>query len=219
MATDATNPSSSNDPGSTPPCRPCCSEKTFAYLVMRLLLGTMLLLTGIEKFKSGESPYRYGSEYWHDLYELDDKGAPKKDANGEKIIIRPGRWLTVAKPVYEFGGFNNPDVFQMGTFLDGKLKDGTPIKGGQKISNFISKIFYFYAQGLPYLMILSGAMILFGFFNRLGLFLGGVIWFSLAAGQMLLPDNPTVFMLSQYTLMVAFALSLVKYNRFAITRY
>jgi hypothetical protein len=36
---------------------------------------------------------------------------------------------------------------------------------------------------------------------------------------MLLPDNPTVFMLSQYTLMVAFALSLVKYNRFAITRF
>ena len=42
---------------------------------------------------------------------------------------------------------------------------------------------------------------------------------SLAAGQMLLPDNPTVFMLSQYTLMVVVALALVRYNRFAITRY
>ena len=68
-------------------------------------------------------------------------------------------------------------------------------------------------------MVISGAMILFGFLNRIGLFLGGAIWFSLAAGQMLLPDNYTVFLLSQYTLTVAVALALVKYNRFAITRF
>ena len=35
-------PSSSESKASE--CLPCCSEKTLAYLVMRLLLGTMLLL-------------------------------------------------------------------------------------------------------------------------------------------------------------------------------
>jgi uncharacterized membrane protein YphA (DoxX/SURF4 family) len=218
MATDATTTSSSSDP-SISHDRPCCSEKTLAYLLLRLLLGTMLLLAGIEKFKSGDAPYTYGTEFWHDLHEVDDKGRSKKDANGEPVIIRPGRWLTVAKPIYEFGGFNNADVFQIKTFLDGKKKDGSPIKGGERISNFISRVFFYFAQTLPYLMILSGLMILFGFLNRVGLFLGGAIWFSLAAGQMILPDNPTVFMLSQYTLMVAVALALVKYNRFAITRF
>lgn len=218
MATDTTTSPTSTDssPGT---CRPCCSEKTLAYLLLRLLLGSMLLLAGIEKFKSYDSPYSYSADNWHDLHEVDENGKSKKDADGEPIIARAGRWLTVAKPIFEFGGFNNPDVFQVGTFLDGTRQDGSLIKGGERISNFVSKIFFFFAKGLPYLMIASGVMILFGFLNRVGLFLGGVIWFSLAAGQMILPDNPTVFMLSQYTLMVALALALVKHNRFAITRF
>ncbi len=210
-------PSSSESKASE--CLPCCSEKTLAYLVMRLLLGTMLLLAGVEKFKSGDSPYFYSFKNWHD--EVDKK-------TGE--VIKPGRWLNVAKPIFEFGGLNNPEVFQFGTFLDGKTKekklaDGSvvqaarDIKGGERISNAIGWVFLGYSKYLPYLMLISGAMILFGFLNRVGLFLGGGIWFSLAAGQMLLPDNPTVFMLSQYTLMSAVALALVKYNRFALTRF
>ena len=188
--------------------RPCCSEKTLAYLVLRVLLGLMLLLAGVEKFKSSDSPYFYAMNNWHG--EVDPK-------SGESI--KDGRWLNVAKPVFEFGGLNNPEVFQFGTFLDSKTKDGAVLKGGERISNMVSWVFFYYAKTLPYLMILSGVMILFGFLNRIGLFLGGGLWMSLAAGQMLLPDNPTVFMLSQYTLMVVVALALVRYNRFAITRY
>ena len=207
MATDATTSSPSPEP-CLREARPCCSEKTMAYLIMRVLLGLMLLIAGMEKFKSSDSPYFYSFENWHD--DVDSK-------SGE--VIKAGRWLTVAKPIFEFGGLNNPEVFQFGTFLDTKTKDGNVMKGGELISNLVTWTFYYYAQYLPYLMLLSGAMILFGFLNRIGLFLGGGLWMSLAAGQMLLPDNPTVFMLSQYTLMVAFALSLVKYNRFAITRF
>ena len=207
MATDASSTSLPPESRSGD-CRPCCSEKTLAYLVMRLLIGLMLLLTGVEKFKSSDSPYFYAINNWHG--EVDPK-------TGDSI--KDGRWLNVAKPVFEFGGLNNPEIFQFGNFLDTKNKDGSLMKGGEKISNFVSWIFFFYAKVLPYLMIVSGVMILFGFLNRIGLFLGGGIWMSLAAGQMLLPDNPTVFMLSQYTLMVVVALALVKYNRFAITRY
>ncbi len=219
MATDA-SPSPTPSESSSCHTRPCCSEKTLAYLLLRLLLGTMLLLAGIEKFKSPDGPYNYATENWHDLQDVDEKGKVKLDAEGYAVTpLRWGRWLSVAKPVYEFGGFNNPAVFQFGTFLDSKKKDGTVLKGGVRISNFFSHVFFYFAKYLPYLMILSGSMILLGFLNRIGLMLGGAIWFSLAAGQMLLPDNPTVLMLSQYTLMVAVALALVKYNRFAITRY
>lgn len=223
MATDSTTPNTTSDtnPGE---CRPCCSEKTLAYLLLRLLLGTMLLLAGIEKFKSADSPYSYSPDNWHDLQERDADGKVKMDDSGRPIIVRPGRWLSVAAPIFNFGGFNNPEVFQYrfkdgSGLLDKKLKDGSIITGGERISNLISWVFYAFAKYLPYLMILSGSLILFGFLNRIGLFLGGAIWFSLAAGQMILPDNPTVFLLSQYTLMVAVALALVKYNRFAITRF
>jgi hypothetical protein len=80
-------------------------------------------------------------------------------------------------------------------------------------------VFYLYAQGLPYAMIAIGLAILVGFLNRLSLLAGGAIWLSLAAGQMTLPDNPTVSMLVQYTMYYVIALALVKYNRFALTRF
>jgi hypothetical protein len=207
MATDATTPSSSPD-SSKGDCRPCCSEKTLAYLILRVLLGLLLLLTAADKFKSADSPYYYSFKNWHD--EVDAK-------SGE--VIKAGRWLNVAKPVYEFGGLNNPEVFQWGTFLDKTMPDKSIKKGGERISNFIGWVFRAYGLTLPYLMITAGVMVLFGFLNRVGLFLGGGIWMSLAIGQMLLPDNPTVLMLSQYTLMTAVALALVKYNRFSITRF
>ncbi len=210
MATDATTITSSTDPGSSGSsneCRPCCSEKTLAYLVLRLLLGTMLLLAGLEKFKSPDAPYNYKWSHWHN--EVDPK-------TGE--VIKLGRWWPIVNVVYTSGGLNNAEVFQL-DFLDTTRKDGTVLKGGERISNLLGWTFYYYGQLLPYLMLLSGAMILFGFCNRIGLFIGGGIWFSLAAGQMMLPDNPTVFMLSQYTLMFAVALALVKYNRIAITRF
>lgn len=220
MATDATTTTSSSDSSPGPVhCRPCCSEKTLAYLILRLLLGLMLLLAGAEKFKSSDAPYFYSFKNWHD--DIDPK---------TEEVIKPGRWLPIVKVIYESGGLNNPEVFQFGTFLDGttkekKAKDGTiisparPIRGGERISNFLGWTFRAYGLALPYLMVFSGGLILIGFLNRLGLFIGGAIWMSLAAGQMILPDNPTVFMLSQYTLMVAVALALVKYNRFAITRF
>ena len=210
MATDATTPPTPSAP-SAGECRPCCSEKSLAYLLVRVLLGLMLLLAGVEKFKSADSPYAYSFSNWHD--DVDSKSGQ---------VIKYGRWWPIVKVVYESGGLNNPEAFQFGTFLDGVVvRDGkeVAIRGGERISNLLGWMFYYYGQVLPYLMLASGSMILLGFLNRIGLFMGGGVWLSLAAGQMILPDNPTVFMLSQYTLMVAVALALVKYNRFALTRF
>lgn len=189
------------------------SGKTVAYLLLRMLVGMLLLMAGIDKFKSPEAPYNYSFSYWHD----------EKDPQTHEVT-KAGRWLTVGKTIYEHGGFNNADLFQFGTFMDKTVLNKEtekmePIKGGVRITNFLSWIFYFYSQGLPYMMLGAGGMILLGLFNRLGLFLGGFIWITLAIGQGTLPDNQYIALLSNYTLMVAVAAATLKHNRFAITRF
>ena len=64
MATDSTTPTPP-PASSTSECRPCCSEKTLAYLILRLLVGVSLLLAGVEKFKSPDAPYNYKFAYSH----------------------------------------------------------------------------------------------------------------------------------------------------------
>ena len=185
-------------PPPTPPAPPapsptvtggCCCGQSLAYLLLRVGLGLMLLLTGAEKFKSPLPPYSYSFANWHD----------KKNDKGE--VVEYGKWLNVAKPVFEFGGFNNTEIF------------------GKQGVNLLSHLFRTYAVGLPYAMVGVGLLILLGFLNRLSIFLGGGIWLSLAAGQMTLPDNATVWMLMSYTFFHAVALALVKFNRFGLTRF
>ena len=73
--------------------------------------------------------------------------------------------------------------------------------------------------GLPYAMLVSGLLILLGLFNRLGWFLAGLIWFSLAFGQMLLPDEGTVQQLGLYIFVCALALTMINHNRIRLTKF
>ena len=116
-------------------------------------------------------------------------------------VVEPGRWLPIVKVVFENSGLNNEAFF------------------GEKLSRTIGWQFYFYGQVLPYAMLSIGICILLGFLNRISLVLGACIWLSLAAGQAMLPANETVIMLLNYAFFNAAALALVKYNRFAITRF
>lgn len=167
----------------------CSCGQSLAYLVLRVGLAMLLILIGVEKFKSGEAPYSYSFANWHD----------KTNDAGE--VVAYGKWVNVAKPVFEYGGFNNVAVY------------------GEKTVNFFSHVFRAYALALPYAMVAVGLCILVGFLNRLSLFLGAAIWLSMALGQMTLVDNGTVQMLMNYTLYYVIALALVKYNRFGITRF
>lgn len=186
-------PPASNSPASAVPppvvSGGCACGQSLAYLLLRVGLGLMLILSGVEKFKSPQAPYSYHFDFWHD----------KKNDAGE--ITEFGKWRNVAKPVFEFGGFNNTKVY------------------GENTVNAFSWMFRIYAQGLPYAMVGVGIFILIGFLNRIALFLGGGIWLSLALGQMTLPDNPTVMMLMNFTLLYVVALALAKYNRFCLTRF
>ncbi len=181
---------STSPPPEAKPVKPSCDcGLALAYLLARLLLGMLLLTAGLDKFKSPTSPYKYSPTYWHDT------------VNDQGDVVQRGKWWSIASAVYTNGGFDNEEVF-------------TPV--GAKT---MSHVFRYYALGLPYAMIATGLFILIGFWNRLFIFLGGLVWFSLAAGQMFLPDNPTVLMLSIYTMFHVVAIALAKYNRFALTRF
>jgi hypothetical protein len=71
---------------------------------------------------------------------------------------------------------------------------------------------------LPYVMLVTGFLILIGLLNRFAWWMAGLIWFSLALGQMLLPDEATVQHLGVYLLMCAVALIIIDHNRLRLTR-
>ena len=166
----------------------CCSAQTLSYLFLRLMISAILIFAGLEKFKSGTAPYTYSTRNWHGVVE-----------NGE--IVESGRWLPIAKTIFDYSGLNNEAYF------------------GPKLSRAIGWSFYLYMQILPYAMLGLGVCILLGFLNRICMVLASCLWLSLAVGQMMLPDNPTALMLLNYSFFTIVALSLIRYNRFAITRF
>jgi hypothetical protein len=166
----------------------CCSAQTLAYLFLRLMVAMILIFAGLEKFKSSAPPYTYSTRNWHGVVEGD-------------TIVEAGRWLPIAKVVFDNTGLNNAAYL------------------GEKTSNTVSWMFFYYMQVLPYAMLALGVAILLGFLNRISLVLGACIWLSLAVGQMMLPDNATALMLLNYAFFTVAALALVRYNRFAITRF
>jgi hypothetical protein len=72
---------------------------------------------------------------------------------------------------------------------------------------------------LPYAMLATGVLILVGLLNRLAWWVAGLIWFSLAFGQMLLPDEATIQQLGLYIFVCAFALAIIDHNRVRCTRF
>ena len=177
-------------PAASSTIAPCgsCSAQTLSYLFLRLMISMSLILAGLEKFKSPTPPFTYSLRNWHGVVE-----------NGE--IVESGRWLGIAKTIFENSGLNNEAYF------------------GAEVSRTIGWSFYFYVQVLPYAMLALGVAIFLGFLNRISMVLGSCLWLSLAAGQMMLPDNATALMLLNYAFFTIVALALVRYNRFAITRF
>jgi len=76
-----------------------------------------------------------------------------------------------------------------------------------------------FMTGLPFAMLALGALILLGFLNRLAWWGAGLIWFSLAFGQMLLPDEQTILYLTMYMFICALALTLINFNRVRLTKF
>ena len=75
----------------------------------------------------------------------------------------------------------------------------------------------FYALLGPALLVL-GVLLLIGAANRLTLFAMGVLYVALTLGLMLIGQDAGVSWLAIHVGLVAFALTLVDHNRFAVTR-
>jgi len=67
-------------------------------------------------------------------------------------------------------------------------------------------------------LILTGVLLLLGLGTRLSLFAQGLIYIALTAGLILLKQDDGVAWLGIHIALVAFALMLARYNRFALLK-
>lgn len=75
----------------------------------------------------------------------------------------------------------------------------------------------FYA-GLGWALIVLGVMLLVGLGTRISLMLQGLLYIALTVGLILIKQDDGVAWLGIHILLVAFALTLVRYNRFTLLR-
>jgi thiosulfate dehydrogenase [quinone] large subunit len=73
-----------------------------------------------------------------------------------------------------------------------------------------------FALPLGYILVVLGVAILLGLKSRVSLFLGGLLYVGLSFGLMAVQEGEGVAWLSAQVLMFAFALCLVRHDRFAL---
>lgn len=73
-----------------------------------------------------------------------------------------------------------------------------------------------YSGVLGYVLVLLGVLLLIGALPRISLLASGLVYVSLSVGLILLNESGGVAWLATHMILVALALLLVKYNRFAV---
>ena len=127
---------------------------------------------------------------------------PLLDAAGQPDLS--GAMVDVEKKVYGLKYYHAlPDTLQ------------TKFAAEPLLPGFLSTPFY--ALLGPALLVL-GVLLLIGAANRLTLFAMGVLYVALTLGLMLIGQDAGVSWLAIHLGLVAFALTLVDHNRFAVTR-
>lgn len=183
----------SNPPPSATPSIPALNL-TFAFLLLRLFMGMRLILSGLEKMGFFVAK---GTASFSEALKLQQWFGPsglgsKVEIDGKEALLNQGLGDGKMWPVGKaMLDYTNLPVFMIKPFL----------------------------IGLPYAMLISGLFILLGLWNRLAWMLAGLIWFSLAFGQMLLPDEGVIQQLGLYVFMCALALCLIHHNRVRITKF
>lgn len=157
----------------------------FAFLSLRLWLGSRALITGLEKYSAKITVQE-----------------PLLDAAGQPDMS--GAMMDVEKKVYGLKYYHAlPDTLQ------------TKFAAEPLLPGFLCTPFY--ALLGPALLIL-GLFLLFGIANRLTLFAMGALYTALTLGLILIGQDAGVSWLAIHIGLVAFALTLVDHNRFAVTR-
>lgn len=127
---------------------------------------------------------------------------PLLDANGDPDPS--GAMVEVPTKFYSLANYQAmPETLQ------------TQLAAEPLVPSFLATPFYFV---LGPLLILLGLAMLAGFFNRITLFVMGLLYSGLTVGLILLKQDGGVAWLGIHVALVAMALMLVQHNRFAVTR-
>ncbi len=175
-----------------PTPKKCCawSDMSWAAILLRLCAGVLLLFSGTDKFKSATNPATYSLDnYYGTEAQLAEGYVPKA--------------VKIVNVVFVNSGLDNPANKFVGT---------------EERAKFFAWTFYRFGQALPWMMIVSGLMILLGVFSRFGYFIGGIAWLSLIIGQLLLPDAMVISQLLQIFIVHVGALALVTHDRFCVKK-
>jgi len=103
--------------------------------------------------------------------------------------------------------------FSFSNYYENMNRMATGISGASILPVWATKSF---ALPLGYLLIALGLAILLGVKTRLALCLTGLVYVSLSFGLMAVQEGEGVAWIGMQILMFAFALTLVRYNRFAL---
>lgn len=103
--------------------------------------------------------------------------------------------------------------FSFSNYYENMNRMATGISGASVLPTWATKMF---AMPLGYLLIAFGLAILLGVKTRCALLLGGLLYVSLSFGLMAVQEGEGVAWIGMQILMFAFALTLVRHNRFAL---
>lgn len=103
--------------------------------------------------------------------------------------------------------------FSFSNYYENMNRLANGISGASILPAWATKSF---AMPLGYLLIAFGLAILLGVKTRCALLLGGLLYVSLSFGLMAVQEGEGVAWIGMQILMFAFALTLVRYNRFAL---
>jgi uncharacterized membrane protein YphA (DoxX/SURF4 family) len=178
----------------------CCPalNLTLAFLLLRLFMGMRLVLSGFEKM--GYFVAKGTATFKEALTLKEWLGDPAKGQGLGSMVEEGGASVLLNQG---FGGGKMWPIAK--AMLENTLLPAWMIKP--------------FLICLPYAMVVSGLLILLGLFNRAAWWVAGLIWFSLAFGQMLLPDEQTIQWLGLYVFVCALALAIVEHNRVRLTKW
>ena len=179
------SPATSSASSTTTAAAKSLSGHAFAFLSLRLWLGSRALITGLEKYSAKITVQE-----------------PLLDAAGQPDMS--GAMMDVEKKIYGLKYYHAlPDTLQ------------TKFAAEPLLPGFLCTPFY--ALLGPTLLIL-GLFLLLGIANRFTLFAMGALYTALTLGLFLIGQDAGVSWLAIHIGLVAFALTLVDHNRFAVTR-
>lgn len=136
-----------------------------------------------------------------------------------------GAYQTIQKPLLDpVTGMEDPS----GALIDVKVKTyaltnytGVPTVFRDKFANeplLPHPLFAAFEHLLGPLLIATGLMLLFGLATRLSLFIQGILYIMLTIGFILIRQDDGISWLGIHVALVAFALVLARYNKFALLK-